>query len=145
MIKSILLTALRNIFRHRAFSALNLIGLSVAMSLSLLVILIIREQFTYDNFHRDSDRIYRVNTMALRTDGGSEPYASVPFPLGNALMEDYTLADDVVRINVTLSGDAVHGNVNVPVDGFFADPSFLRVFNFPLMKGDAKTALAEAN
>jgi putative ABC transport system permease protein len=145
MIRSILLTALRNIFRHRAFSALNLIGLSVAMSLSLLVILIIREQFTYDNFHNDSDRIYRVNTMALRTDGNREPYASVPFPLGTALLEDYTLTDDVVRINRSLRGDAIHGNVNVPVNGLFTDPSFLKVFNFPLAKGDAASALNEAN
>jgi putative ABC transport system permease protein len=145
MIRSILLTALRNIFRNRAFSLLNFVGLSVAMSLSLLVILIIREQFTYDNFHKDSDRIYRVNTRALRVEGGSEPYASTPFPVGTALQEEYTFVNDVVKINRNLDGDAIYGSVNVPVDGLLVDPSFLKVFNFPLAKGDAATALNEPN
>ena len=141
MIRSILLTAIRNIFRHRTFSALNFAGLSIAMSLALLVILILREQFNYDNFHKDSDRIYRVNTRALRVEGGSESYASTPYPIATAIQEEYTFADEVVKVNRQLGGDAIYGNVNVPVRGLWVDPSFLRVFNFPLAKGDLTTAL----
>lgn len=141
MLKSIIITAVRNIFRNRTFSLINLIGLSVSMSLGLLIITVIQEQFTFDNFHKDIDRIVRVNTKALRADGDSEPYASVPFPIGQVLQEDYTLTEEVVRINRRLSGDAIYGNVNVPVEGLLADPSFLRVFDFPLSKGDAGTAL----
>jgi putative ABC transport system permease protein len=115
------------------------------MSMSLLVILIIREQFTYDTFHQDSDRIYRVNTRAVRVEGGTESYASAPFPIGTAFQDEYTFASDVVRINRALYGDAVYGNVNVPVSGLFADPTFLKVFNFPLAKGNAATALSEPN
>ena len=69
MLKSILTTAIRNIIRNRSFSLINLIGLSVSMSLAMLIILIVKEQLTFDNFHKDSNRIYRVNTMALRVDG----------------------------------------------------------------------------
>jgi len=145
MLKSILLTALRNIMRNRAFSALNFAGLSVAMSLSLLVIIIIRQSLTYDNFHDDSDRIYRVNTRALRVGGGAEPYASTPFPLGAAIADEYAFAEKVVRINRSLRGDAVYGSVNVPVDGLFADPAFLEVFNFELEKGNLATSLTEPN
>jgi putative ABC transport system permease protein len=144
MFKSILTTALRNIFRNRSFSLINIIGLSVSMSLALLVILLVREQYTYDNFHRDADRIYRVNTKALR-DGGSEDYASTALPMGRVLKEDYSFADDVVRINRRFSGDVTHGNVNVSVDGLLVDPSFLHVFNFPLEKGNPANALAHPN
>lgn len=145
MIKNILTIALRNIYRNRTFSLINLIGLSVSMSLSMLIILIVKEQYTYDNFHADSGRIYRVNTRALRVDGDVEPYASTPHPLGQVLKDDYTFAESVVQINRRLNGDATYGNVNVPVQGLFVDPSFLTVFNFPLAKGNPATALTEPN
>ena len=106
MLKSILTTALRNIIRNKSFSIINLIGLSVSMSLGMLIILIVKEQLTFDNFHQDSDRIYRVNTMALRVDGGREPYASAPLPIGRALKEDYPFTENVVSISRRLSGDA---------------------------------------
>jgi len=142
MLKSIIVTALRNLTRNRTFSLINLIGLSVSMSLGLLIILIIREQYAYDNFHRDTDRIYRVNTKALR-EHGSEDYASAPLPIATALKDEYTIAEEVVRINRRLNGDAVYGNVDVPLRGLFADPSFLKVFNFPLTEGNPATALNE--
>lgn len=145
MLKSIFTTALRNILRNRSFSLINLVGLSVSMSLGLLVILVITEQFTFDNFHRDGNRIYRVNTSALRTEGGSEPYASAPLPVGRVLKDEYTFAEQVVRINRQLRGDAIWGSVNVPVTGLMADPSFLEVFNFPLEKGNLATVLTEPN
>jgi putative ABC transport system permease protein len=145
MFKSILATALRNIVRNRSFSLINLIGLSVSMSLALLIMIIIREQYTYDNFHRDMDRIYRVNTIALRVDGGREEYASTPLPIGRVLKEDYSFTEDVVRLNRRLRGDAIYGNANVPLSGLFVDPSFLQVFNFPLEKGNPANALKEPN
>lgn len=145
MFKSILTTALRNIFRNRTFSLINMIGLSVSMSLSMLIILIVKEQLTYDNFHQDADRIYRVNTRALRVEGGSEPYASAPLPIGRVLKEDYTFTENVVTISRRLNGDATYGNVNVPLRGLITDPSFLQMFNFHLEKGNPATALAEPN
>ena len=143
MLKSILTTALRNIFRNKSFSIINLVGLSVSMSLSMLIILIVKEQLTFDNFHQDGDRIYRVNTNAIRVEGGSEPYASSPLPLGDVLKEEYSFAETVVSINRRLNGDATYGNVNVPVRGLIVDPSFLQVFNFQLEKGNPATALSQ--
>src|SRR5690242_5969686 len=109
MLKSIIKTALRNIFRNKAFSIINLIGLSVSMSLCMLIILIVSEQLTFDNFHQDRARIYRVNTNAIRVEGGREPYASSPLPLGHVLKEEYAFAENVVSINRRLSGDATFG------------------------------------
>ena len=141
MIKSIFLTSIRNIFRHPLFSFINIVGLSVSMSLGLLIIVIIKEQYSFDKFHRDADRIYRVNTRALRVGGGSEDYASSPFILGTSLINGYTFSEQVVRFNARLNGDATWDKITVPVRGFFADPSFLSVFNFKLEKGNPVTAL----
>ncbi len=145
MIKNYFKTAWQNIFGNRTFSLINIIGLSVSMSLGLLVILIIKEQYSFDDFHHDANRIYRVNTRAIRTEGDSEPYASAPIALGAALKDGYSITEDVVRIYGRLNGDAVYANTTVPVQGFFADPSFLRVFNFKLKSGNAATALSSPN
>ena len=145
MFKSIITTAFRNILRNKAFSIINLIGLSVSMSLAMLIILIVKEQMTFDNFHTDRDRIYRVSTKALRVEGGSEDYASAPLPLGQVLKEEYTFAENVVTINRRLNGDALYGNVNVPVSGLIVDPSFFQVFNFEFEKGNPSTALSQPN
>jgi len=145
MLKSIFTTAFRNILRHRSFSLINLIGLSVGMSLGLLIITIIKGQYAFDNFHPSAERIYRVNTRALRTSGGSEDYASAPLPIASALKEDYTFAENVIAINRNLRGDVIYGNVNVPMNGLIVDPAFLEVFNFPLDQGNPATALREGN
>jgi putative ABC transport system permease protein len=111
------------------------------MSLGLLIILIIKSQFNFDTFHANADRIYRINTRALRTNGDQESYATSPYPLGASLQQNYSFAEEVVRICRHFNGDAVYGNTNVPVSGLFVDQSFLRVFNFPLASGDLTTVL----
>jgi putative ABC transport system permease protein len=142
MIRNYIKIALRNIWGNKTFSFINIVGLSVSMSLGLLIILIVKEQYSFDRFHNDSDRIYRVNTRALRVAGGSEDYASVPLPLATVLKNNYSFTEDVVRLNRRLNQDVIYGNIKVPVYGFFADPSFLKVFNFKLEKGNAVTALS---
>lgn len=141
MFRSILVTAFRNIIRNRSFSLINLIGLSISMSLALLIILVIREQYSFDTFHADDERIYRINTRAIRVSGEREDYASSPLPVAEALRSDYALTEDMVRVNRRFSGDAVYGSVNVPMRGLLADQSFLQVFNFPLEQGNPSTAL----
>lgn len=145
MFRSILLTALRNIRRNLSFSIINLVGLSVSMSLGLLIILIVKDQYSFDTFHADSDRVYRINTRAIRVAGGSEDYASAPLPIATVLQQDYDIIESVVRINKRLSGDVIWGSVNVPVSGMFVDPSFLQVFNFSLQRGNIANALTQPN
>ena len=142
MIKNYIKIAIRNIWANKTFSFINIVGLSVSMSLGLLIILIVKEQYSFDNFHKDADRIYRVDTRALRVGGGSEDYATVPTPLATVLKENYSFTEDIVRLNRRLNQDIVFENIRVPVSGLFADPSFLKVFNFKLEKGDPATALS---
>ena len=142
MIKNYIKIAIRNIWTNKTFSFINIVGLSVSMSLGLLIILIVKEQYSFDCFHKDADRIYRVDTRALRVGGGSEDYATVPMPLATVLKENYSFTEDIVRLNRRLNQDIVFKNVRVPVSGLFADPSFLNVFNFKLEKGDPATALS---
>ena len=143
MIKSIFVTAIRNIYRNRTFSAINFFGLAASMSLGLLIILIVKEQYSFDSFHADADRIFRVNTKVLRTNDSRNQYASTPLKVAASLKEDYPFVSQVVRIDNQLAGDAEFENTLVPISGFFTDPSFLEIFNFKLEKGSAATALNE--
>jgi len=115
------------------------------MSLSLLIIIMVRGQFAFDNFHKDAERIYRVNTKAIRKSGGEESYASSPIPLGAKLSQDYSTIEKVVSICNNLGGDVHFENNVVPYQGFFVDPSFFDVFNFTLEKGNPRLALANPN
>ena len=142
MFKSYIKVALRNIWKSKAFSFINIVGLSVSMSLGLLIILIVKEQYSFDRFHSDADRIYRVNTKSLRVGGGTEDYASVPLPVAAELKDKYSFSEEIVRLNRRVNQDIVFGDVRVPVFGFFADPSFFKVFNFKLEKGNSATALS---
>lgn len=145
MLKNIVITSLRNFFRNKTFSLINLIGLSVSMSLCMLIITIIKEQYSFDNFHKESDRIYRVNTHLLHSEWGTIDLASAPLPVGQVLMDDYAFSENVVRVNPQFFQDASYLNVNVPLKGLLVDPSFLQVFNFPFEKGNPATALTGSN
>ncbi|MBL7861663.1 MAG: ABC transporter permease [Cyclobacteriaceae bacterium] len=141
MLKNIVITSLRNFFRNKSFLLINLIGLSVSMSLGMLIIMIIQDQLSFDNFHKDSDRVYRINTQLLHPDWGNLDFASTPLPLSEVLKNDYSLAENTVRINSELYGEVTYKNSTVPVRGLFVDPSFLEVFNFPLEQGNPANAL----
>lgn len=145
MLRNIIITSLRSFFRNKSFSLINLIGLSVSMSLGMLIIMIIQDQLSFDNFHRDSDRVYRINTHLLHPDWGRIDFASAPLPIGEVLKDEYSFTENTVRINRELYGDVRYKNITVPVRGLFVDPSFLEVFHFPLEHGNSATALHAPN
>ncbi|MBL7846523.1 MAG: ABC transporter permease [Cyclobacteriaceae bacterium] len=145
MLKNILITSLRNLLRHKSFSFINLLGLSVSMSLGMLILLIIKDQFTFDNFHPESDRVYRVNSRVVHPDWGMVDFASSPLSIGRVLEEEYSFTEAVVRVSRQLYGEATYGSRSLPLQGLLVDPSFLKVFNFPLAEGDPASALLLPN
>lgn len=145
MLKNHLKIALRNLAKHKLFSFINIFGLALSLSFCLLVIVILNDQNSFDRFHPRSEDIYRLNTAAHRKDGGTEKYASSPYPLGAVVASESPAVEKIVRLTWGLSGEVTYGQTHVPLQGFFADPSFLEVFGFELAAGDAATALALPN
>jgi putative ABC transport system permease protein len=68
MLKNYIITALRHFRKNKFFSFINIAGLSLSMAVCLLLIMIIKDANEYDKFHPDSERVYRINTEALRKD-----------------------------------------------------------------------------
>ena len=136
--------AFRNMRKFRFFSALNIIGLALSMSVSLIIITVIRNQYGYDQFHPAPERTFRVITEALRKEGGTEKYASSPFPVGTAIARDFAVAEEVVALSFGPGGDALlDDGRTLPIRSYYADGAFFKVFGFHLEAGNEADALSE--
>ncbi len=144
MLKNLFKTAYRNLSKNKFFTVLNVLGLALGMSLSLLFIALLSFLSRYDNFHPHKERIYRVITQVH--DKVENPrFASAPVGLADHLENNFSGIENVVRVHRSLYGDAVYGEKKIRLGGYFADPAFFEVFNFPLLKGDKTTALTNPN
>jgi putative ABC transport system permease protein len=146
MLSNYLKTAFRSLLRHRFFSAINIFGLAVAMALSMVIIMLVADQMTYDRYNTKRDRIYRLNAIPQGLNGEAyNEYATTALPLKQELLDNYTGVEKAVRImrgfgNMWLE---IEQNVNIPVAGYFADPEILELFEYELEYGDVHTALVE--
>lgn len=126
----------RNMVKYKAFSAINVFGLSLAMSVCMLIILMLIDQKRYDDFHDHKDRIYRVLTST---------YATTPYPLSATLKTEYTVAEETTNLTPGPGGDAIYNDKLADMRGYFAEPSFFKIFSFDLEKGKKATALSQPN
>lgn len=139
MIISYIKIALRNILKYKIFSFINIVGLAVSMSASLLIILMIADQKKYDQFHSEKDRIYRITTREKSREG---PYnATTVMILKETLLEQYEGIEKVVRFRMMFGGDVTYVDNTVPLAGFYADEDLFNIFDFELLSGDPETAL----
>ena len=142
MIRNYLLTAFRNILRNKRFSILNIFGLSLSMSVCMLIIVVVLDQLSYDRFHTKKERIYRVQSVDSL---GYVPlkYASTTFPLGYELVNNYPFVEKAVILNNSFSGEATKDKALIPISGLYASESFFEVFDFNLKSGSPEDALKE--
>lgn len=146
MFVNYLKTAFRSLWRHRFFSFINVFGLAVAMALSMVIIMLVADQLSYDRYNTKRDRIYRINSIPTGAKGeGRSETATTTLPLKQELLENYTGVEKAVRI-VRGFGNRwidIGQNINIPVAGYFADPEILELFEYELEYGDSRTALIE--
>jgi putative ABC transport system permease protein len=147
MLKSYLKLALRNILRSASYSTINVSGLALGITCALLIFSLVSYHLNFDDFHNDSDHIYRFVTEQHRDQVSYT--GSVPPAFGKVFSEDYTYGEKVVRL-CTARGSLISFERDNDLKKFvqaaaFADPHFFTVFNFPLIAGNAGNALTEPN
>ena len=140
--------AFRNIRRHVSYTFINVLGLALGLSCAIIIFAIVRHHLSFDNFHAESERIYRLVTEQHRDQISYQ--ASVPNPLGKVFREDYTFAEKAGRIcsfhEVTISFGEEGALKKFKEDEVaFAEVEFFEIFNYPLSEGDLRTALKESN
>src|SRR5436853_3889073 len=145
MFKNYLKVALRNLWKNKAFSAINILGLATGLAVCLLIVLYVVDELSYDKYNVNADRIYRIdadiyfnNTQAI--------FAVAPDPLAPALKRDFPEIEQIARVNN--QGDILIKKDNQNVkdhNAAFADSTFFKVFTIPMIEGDPNTALKEPN
>ncbi|GAB3545114.1 ABC transporter permease [Spirosoma fluminis] len=143
MIGSYVKTSRRSLVRNKLFSAINVFGLAVSMSVGLLVIAFVSDLRSYDDFHQNGDRIYRVISSYETPEQPKKGLASTSVKIGRNIRESVAGLDQVTIMRNGFQGDATVGETTLPLDGLYADTSFFKVFTFPLLEGNPATALKE--
>ena len=143
MIKSYFLTAFRNIMKYRNFSIINIFGLSISMAVCMLIILVVQDQLSYDNFHKNLDRTYRIQSKNNLSKIAISKFASTTWPLAKELQDNYPFIEETVVINNRFGGEGICDEKRFWVSGLFATPSFFKLFDFKLKNNLAKNLLEE--
>lgn len=144
MIRNYIKIAFRNLWKNKTYTAINIIGLSVAFGSSILLYLTSAYELSFDNFHKDSDRIFRLYFSSKQKDGTSNISGSMAYPLTPALKADFPELEGVTRINWGANSVAYKDK---KFDKMIrsADADFLKMFSFPLLKGNVSTSLSALN
>jgi putative ABC transport system permease protein len=144
MIGSYLKTSRRSLVRNKLFSAINIIGLAVSMSVGLLVIAFLTDLLSYDDFHKKKGRMYRILTKNEIIDQPEMNFASTSIKAGNRIRETIPGIEAMTLLRKEFQGDArINEETIIPITATWADQSFFKVFTFPMIKGDPSTALRE--
>ncbi|WP_377764967.1 ABC transporter permease [Croceitalea marina] len=147
MYKSHFKTSVRGLKKNLGFSAINIFGLSLSIAVGILMILLISELYSFDDFHTQKDQIYKVTTHRVQGTKGSEVQLSTAsYYIGNQLKEQVPGIEDVVFMRADrLSADFTTESKAISINGFYTSASFFDVFSFKLLQGNPQTSLSEPN
>jgi len=137
MFRNYLKIALRNMKRHKTFSIINISGLVVGLTCFILIFLYVRYERSYDTFHENSDRIFRVVTQ----DPENDTFASSPAALAPTLMDEFPEVRAATRFSPVDRFLLTKEDKSFYERGLFADEYFFDVFSFQLIRGNKKRIL----
>ncbi|HEV7380771.1 MAG TPA: ABC transporter permease [Dyadobacter sp.] len=142
MYKNYLKIALRNLFKNKVFSVINIAGVSVGLACFLLLALYVKDELSYDRHHAHADRIYRLSRTFLSKDGtASLKLGHVAPPFGPLIKQDFPEVEQVVRMletgGLVKYGEHVFNEENM----FAAEPDIFKVFSFNITNGNPGKAL----
>lgn len=150
MLKNYFIVALRNLLRQKGYSIINIAGLAIGMSCALIILLLVREELSYDRFHPNADRIYRI-TLDANVQSKEFRTARSSGPVAASLMAEVPEVEAATHIR-SRSGTPTANcmvrygdNSFVEYFLFFADSSFFKVFTCDVLEGDVNTFLTEPN
>ncbi len=149
MIRNYILVAVRNLIRHKFFSAINIFGLAISIAIGMAIIMLVADQIMYDRFNTKKDRIYRITSRGVTNtgeDNGNSVTSTSPMTLRDEMLENYTGIEKAVRLKRGFGNHwmEIEGqNVNISIGGYFADPEVISFFEYELEHGDINTALVQ--
>ncbi len=144
MFKNYIKIALRNIFKQKLFSFINIMGLAVGIAVCILIYFYVRHEQSYDKFHENADRLYRVYITEDLPQRDPFSYVYNPFHLAEALEQSFSEVEQAVRLDVRT--DIIrYGENKFSQRVHLVEPEFFEMFTFPLIQGSKQDALKNLN
>jgi putative ABC transport system permease protein len=144
MLQNYLKIALRNLFRNKVFSFINIAGLSIGLACCMLIFLFTKDELSFDRFHEKKDDLYQITCKIIENDGKTNYYGMASMIQGPSFKQEIPEIEACVRVN---ERDYIlkKGNETFYENASWVDDNFFSVFSFPLIKGNPKTVLKELN
>ena len=146
MLKQYFKISARNILRNKLFSIINITGLSISIACCLLIMLLLKYEFSYDSFNKFSDRIYRFTFSVNLKTGYKAHFARCANSWTQYFKDDFPEVEKMVTLRenkwVTLK---IKNNKFSLKNAFYTDSTFFNVFSVALLKGDSNKVLSETN
>ena len=144
MLRNYLKIAWRNLLRNKVLSFINIFGLAIGMTFAMLIGLWVRYELSFDTFHENAGRLAVVERHTLFNNIKGTNIAGM-LPLSGELRTNWPDVKRVSRMDWENMHGIMAGNTKFQKNGTFVDPDFLKMFTFPLVKGNVETALKEPN
>jgi putative ABC transport system permease protein len=144
MLRNYFKIAWRNLLRQKGYAGINILGLAIGIAACLLILQYVSFELSFEDFHANKDRIYRVHQDRYDKGKLSTQWAAGAYGVGNGFKDAIPEIEDYVK--VVRQGDLLTEINNQPVkieNAFFGSQSFFKIFTYPLISGDANTALKE--
>ncbi len=146
MISNLIKVAFRNFWKNKSTSVINVLGLSMGIACFFLIMANVRDEFSYDQFHENKDRLYRVALERIYPDNVVN-YAIIPSGIGPAMKTDFPEIEDTTRI-FKMQGEVLFQYKDQSFDEkdiCFAEPNFFQMFSIPLIEGDSDSVFPHPN
>ncbi len=142
--------ALRNLWKYKGYTAINVFGLSIGLASCLLIFIFVRYETSYDKDYANSDRIYRIVTQWKYADGNEFHSQGVPMPLAPAMRADFSQFEKVAAIQqdggiIKVRAQNGKPEIKTSEDVYYAEPSFFEIFQYSWLSGNPKQSLTEPN
>lgn len=146
MIKNFLKIAFRTLYRDKWYSIVNIGGLAIGMCVTLLLSLYVRHELSFDKFHKDFQRIYRINTHINQEGFDEKKYPVTVYETGDVLAERLADVEMVTRLFFSTTGETyINNDTKQSQSLIYTDKTFFNLFNFPIIKGNAKSPIDDPN
>ncbi len=145
MFKNYLKIAYRSLLKYKAYSFINIAGLSIGMACCILILLYVQDELSYDKWHENADRTFRVTREWLNDDGKTNLHLGhVAPPIAPLMKQDFPEVEEIVRITGGSSSLVSYDSKHFSEDRFyFADPNIFKIFSIELIEGDPETILQQ--
>ena len=150
MFKLNLKIALRNLWKYKGYTAINIFGLSIGLASCILIFIFVNYQLSFDKDYANSDRIYRVVTDWKYTDGNEFSSSGTPLPLPAVFRNDFSQFEKVAAIQesggiIKVKGQVGKAEVKDSEAVFYAEPSFFEIFDYKWLSGNPNQSLTAPN